>query len=339
MPPRRRAPRKKAPARRRAPARKRAPRARRARMAVPGKLIISQPGSQTQSLFTHGSGKVRLRKGMDAMGVPSYYVFNKSYTIQPVAGTQGVSSVGIWNSVPDMNNMSSEVQVCANHPIAADTPVRFCVRSVKAEVMFTNSTNVGCVMDIYDIQCKRDTPLKAITGVPYDVSDPVSAWILGSANQETATLPAGYTSGAYFPGALPQDSQLFKDYYKVISKKSIALGAGASHQHAVHLKHPRLLDVNESGVETSYLVGVKGFTFFTMVVIRGQVASSAGAGGGNPSQNSTVLVRAVATERYEYQWVAINGSLQTYSSTLPAPGTAGVAMVDGSYNTASVITT
>lgn len=316
---------------------KRAPRARRQRMPNPGKLIISQPGAQTQSSFSHGTGKLQLRGGLDAIGVPSYYVYNKHYEMQPVAGTQGALVVGTWNSVPDMNNMSNEVQVTVSHPTLVDLPVRFCVRSLYAETMFTNSSNVSCVMDIYDIQCRRDIPLKAVTGALLDVSDPISAWVQGELNQATTPIPAGFTNGAYFPGSLPQDSQLFKDFYNIVSKKSIALAAGASHQHTVRLRHPRLLDANESSVEESYLLGVKGVTFFTMIVARGQVASSTGPGIANPSQHSTVLIRAISTERYEYQWIAVNGSLKTYSSTLVPPGTAGVALSDASFAPAAVV--
>lgn len=310
---------------------------RRPRTAGPSKMVISQPGSQTQSKFAYGSGKVRLRKGLDALGVPSYYVFNKTYVIQPPGGTQAAAIVGLWNSVPDMNNMGDEVSATMSHPTAILTPTRFCVRSLKAEVMFANSTNVSCVMDIYDIACKRDIPLKAVT-MPMDVSSPLSAWIEGETQQVTnPAFITPFVNAAGVPGSIPQDSQLFKDYYRIVSKKSVALAAGASHQHHVHLKHPRLLDLNETASEVSYLVGVQGITFFTMVVIRGQISSSAGPGGSNPSQNATVLIRAVTTERYEYQWIAVNGSSTTYSSNLPAPGTAGVAMVDSSFAPASIV--
>lgn len=337
MPPRRRAPaRKKAPARRRAPARKRAPRVKVHKESVP-RMIVSMPGSQTQTRFSHGHGIARIRKGLTALGVPSYYVFNKAYTIQPPGGTQGVAVIGQWNSVPDVYQMMLTATY-GSYTTSSASPMKFHVRSLQAELMLTNSTNVGCVMDIYDIACKQDAPHSSTTGPTENVSTPVNAWLQGETKQLTSAIPAGYTSGVYVPGSIPKDSQIFKDYYKIVSKKSIAFGAGASHQHIVNLRIPRQFDQNETTTHATYLNGLRGFTMFTMVVVRGQIASSAGPGGNEPSQNSTVLIRAVATERYEYQWLQANGSTKTYNLSMPAPGSAGVAMVDTTFASAAVAT-
>lgn len=336
MPPRRRAPaRKKAPARRRAPARKRAPRVKVHKESVP-RMIVSIPGSQTQTRFSHGHGIARVRKGLTALGVPSYYVFNKAYTIQPPAGTQGVSIIGQWNSVPDVNQMMLTATY-SSYSQSPASPMKFHVRSLQAELMLTNSTNVGCVMDIYDIAVKQDAPQSSATGPTENVSTPVNAWLQGETKQLTSAIPGGYTSGVYVPGSLPKDSQIFKDYYKIVSKKSIAFGAGASHQHIVNLRIPRQFDQNETTTQVTYLNALRGFSMFTMVVVRGQVQSAAGPGGAD-SQNSTVLIRAVATERYEYQWLQANGSTKTFNLAMPAPGSSGVAMSDTGFTPASVVT-
>jgi len=282
------------------------------------------PGSQTQTHFNAHKPALRHRKGLSTLGVPSYYVFNKSYLVSGATGLQAPQVVGQWNSVPDVYSMGLVAQASA---VAGSTPLKFHVRSMKAEMMFTNSAEISCVMDIYDIAAIKDVPTSASTGPSNNVSTPWNAWFTGNSNQITTALPSGITNGLYVPGALPQDSQLFKDYYKIVSKKTIALGAGASHQHLINLTVPRVIDLNESQTEAQYLAGSKGFTFYTMIVVRGQIGSGDLTSSQPLSQTSSTHVRCLTTERYEYQWLTYLGSLTTYSlGSQPTPGGSMLAL-------------
>ena len=63
-----------------------------------------------------------------------------------------------------------------------------------------------------------------------------------------------------------------------------------------------------------YLNGFKGFTYFTMAVVRGQPCYDSDA---NQTSTITPALRWVVSEHYEYSWVQANGSINTFKNSIP----------------------
>ena len=307
-----------APRRRKATTRPRRARKSGLNPAVSNSRIQGMMGMATETVFSKTSKKLHKRAvGLTAEAAPCVWLQTASNSINGPVGQQNITILGQWNSVPDIQTISNLTFANAS-AVAGQNPTRFCLQSLQAETQIVNTSNVGCQVDIYDIVCKRDAPITS--AAQYDVSTPSRAWITGTELQATLVDP-GAVQQAYLPGSLPTDSQLFKDFYKVVQRKEVLMNPGGQHTHKVSLRLNKEFDKNQLTTYGGVMEGLKGVTFFTMIVLRGQPAVI-------PTTQVTTMsnpfLRWITTERYIYSAVYRNGSQFTYGNVLPAlpPATA-----------------
>jgi len=327
MPRKKRAPRKKAPARARitAPSKRRggAPRSKRVRRprVAGGSMIQNATGMMTLSLYTKPRAEYRPDK-LSIMGPKNFYVLTKPYVLSAPDGVQAVQVVGQWNSLADIQGLAAQAQVVSYPPSLAvvGDPMRFLARKINCEVDITNSSSWGCIVDIYDIVARRDVPSSAVAPAGYNVGTPFGAWVSGGQLQLSGSVPSGYTDYTQVPGTQPNDSQLFKDYYRIVSKKTVLLPQVGQHKHRVVIDVQKAFDLNQVKTDSSWCVGYKDFTHFTMLVARGQPLATTDS----PVSATTygpVILRTITTERYEYSWVATSGmGTKTFAGITPNVG-------------------
>jgi len=310
------------PARKRAGAvrPKRAPRVRRQRVAG-GSVIQNAQGMMTMSSFVKSRTAYRPDK-LSQMGPSNFYVLTKSFNLSSPDGIQAVQVVGQWNSLVDILGLAQQAQAISYPPslTIGNDPMRFLAKKINCEVDITNSSSWGCILDIYDIVCRRDTPQASVVTAGYNVGTPFGAWVSGGQLELTPTLPTGYTDYSQVPGTQPSDSQLFKDYYRIVSKKTVILPQVGNHKHRVVIDVQKAFNLNQVQTDKTFLVGYKDFTHFTMLVARGQPLATTET----PVSTTTygpVQLRTMTTERYEYSWVATSGmGTKTFATITPNIG-------------------
>jgi len=311
---------KRAPARKQkkrtvAPRKKRAARARVSRPYAPRK-VMGISGGLTETSMSAGSRK-RMGRGLVRLGAPAFYQITNGYdlvsqvpaTLAPGLGRQCPVTLAQWNSVADVYQLSGNVPKI--NTIAGDTPTLFHLHGLKGVVTMNNPTSSTMFVDIYDICSRRDVPTSAATGAVHVVATPMTAWGTGLVQQ--ANSPLAYDARAQL-GALPTDTQLFNDYYKIVSSRSVVLPQNATHVHNVVLKLDKSFDLGEIEVQTQYMSAIKNFSYFTVAIVRGQPCLET-----ESNQTSTIspALRWVVSEHYEYSWVQANGRLNTFQNSIP----------------------
>jgi len=282
--------------------------------------IQSAQGMQTQSTLAH-SIKHTMKRGLAMLGAPCTYVVSNPLLIDNSDSYQGVSVVGQWYSTADLKNIANTVPQPTS-VAAGIQPVRFHVNSLLVEMTFANASSGTQILDLYDVMYLQDTPRPDPSGAMYNVSTPLNAWSAGMVNQVgTAGL---ITNAIFLLGALPTDSELFRDFYKVVRKTSVVMAQASSHVHKLNIKHPRNFDLNE--MSTNYLAktGLAHYTMATLAVVRGQPAY-------DPSSTVTTAmapnIRCIVTERYQYSWVQPAGSAWYWASNIPVTTGASTAQI------------
>ena len=281
---------------------------------VSNKAIQGMMGMATETVCVVSAPHKRAKRvGLTAEAAPCVWLQGASGSINGPIGQQNITLLGQWNSIADTQQMSTLTFANAAAAVTGQNPTRFCVQSLQAEVQLVNSSTASTQVDIYDIVCRRDVPILA--SAVYNASTPQAAWMSGVELQSTLSDPGG-SPQAYIIGSLPTDSQLFKDYYKVIQRKTVLMGPTAQHTHKFSIRTNKEFDRNMLSTMNGTMSGLKGYTHFTMLVTRGQPGLLGAAGGVTTLTNP--LLRYVTTERYVYSAVYRNGSQFTYGNTVPA---------------------
>lgn len=289
------------------PKRRAAPR-RPARAARPLNAVVQgRAGQVSFSSAKHRTIPSKESKAAKAV-TPAAIVSGSTGTqIGVISGTQ--SSV-TYNHLGYTNMRGVLNQVIASSP-AGGGVCRAIVTRLYEEMLFTNSTNYPVEMDLYDIVCKRDIPatiaFNAGTHTGYSAyGSPESYWATGLNAQQNLDpgalpLPQPYAMLT----SLPTDSQLFNDFFKVTKKTRVMLAAAACHKHVVDISVHKYIDEFLANVN---ILGLKGYTTFTMVVVAGMPVALADSAG---TTSSAASVNVIKSQRIKYHWVADN----TYSST------------------------
>lgn len=182
-------------------------------------------------------------------------------------------------------------------------------------VAFTNQTNANVKVTLYDIIQRRDK----LSGSTNDAPD--AAWLY-----ET-TLSTNYLSTN--TAAVPFDSAVFTQNYKVISSKDYRLAQGETGEHFVNGKMNRVWDHSNDysttpGSILRYRGGYKGLTYWCLAVVQGFPTDNDNA----TVTTSIAEVDFVTTTRYSYRQVSTQNHVATSATNLAAA--AGHAMNQGS---------
>lgn len=170
-------------------------------------------------------------------------------------------------------------------------PQKFFVETVEAHLMFTNSCLAQCEVDIFEMLAIRDVPTQMTyygnvnaTATYYNIlTDPANMWAQGSEIQSGQVGAVGVGAPSTFFGAKPTDVELIKQYFKIVSKKTVVMSPGATHRHTVKMRVNRLIDsanlqlnFSNPAANSAQPNNWKGLTRYFMVVQRGLPVSSKG---------------------------------------------------------------
>lgn len=137
-----------------------------------------------------------------------------------------------------------------------DKMSRVLYESVSSDVTMNNIYLSNCYLIIYDVICRKDVSLSAI-------STPLLAWVQGDADEAA-------TNASTILGSTPWQTEAFNEYYKVMQVTNVVLAAGATHVHKVRLHPNRVIS---SAYSTYSPFGFKDVTYFTMIEIHGSPAN------------------------------------------------------------------
>lgn len=298
---------------------------------------------------SYGNSQNRLIK---KIGAPNSWVAQATSYISCQDGFQQAGVLG-WATNTEINQIAQSSIYTANGGSGTASlgnyPMRYIYESTYGEIMFTNATNHAIDLDIYDIYIKRDIGISE-TYTQVDTSGnnvavtwdfPTGAWELGVNNAQNyinpdSTVypsPPGTTffGAEYFNflGSTPFDSQLFKDYYGVQKRTHVQMPLGATHRHHCSFTLNKMVDSRMTNNST--IRAWKGFTRYTMWVVRGYPVNSAIRDSRVDVTTSGALVTAVQSQRTKFTYVLDNRQNVRYFDNLTSLADDSVAVV----NTAS----
>jgi len=244
-------------------------------------------------------------------------VFTTNYPLQHgvSAGFQNAlvdRSLG-WDELGQINSLLPATFSATN-----EGPKRCVIKGYDKVYTITNNTNATVELDIYDIVLRKDVPKNQSVlsnGLYYNLNgaSPWTYWQQGTLASEGATSTSTPTP-AEFLGCIPSDSQFFKDYFKVLQKKTLHLPLGSGHRHYVNLT-PNWL-VQESEMTSTVYDGLAGHTVYVMMVLRGFPVTDAS---GALVTSSSGTLSLVVSKRVRYCFVQDNRASGYYLDGLTTP--------------------
>lgn len=135
--------------------------------------------------------------------------------------------------------------------------------SFETEYLFTNHSPGCCVLDIYDIICKKESAA---------LYTPILLWQAGLDQQQgTGAVP----TYKYY-GSRPQDSSAFNRVYKILRKTEVELHTGRSHKHVKKILYRGKLPYSTAYSLAPTNTNIEGVTHLTMIVFHGMVVGDKG---------------------------------------------------------------
>jgi len=254
-------------------------------------------------------------KNLERVGEPQVQIRNFANVI---AGQTGLQNY--YDFVHLGNAQLSQIR--NNLPSSANNAgARFVLESYMTEILVTNTTTASCELEFYDVIPTRDiaaaTTYATPTATTYLLDPlPTSYWetgVLVNANLLPSTSPANQPSRLL--GGTPFDSQLFRDYFKVIRRTRVLLTQGGSHRHFISLRVNALVDDALIGNEA--MSAMRGLSAFTMMVFKG-MPNTTGATGLVASTNITQLA-FTQSQRIKYSWVTNYSNNLFTNATITQP--------------------
>lgn len=248
----------------------------------------------------------RKQRNVSALGSKNTWLTNNPYEVEFLLGRQQPQTMGQWFSSSDIRKLSSYVPQPEPIPgvLLGTQPVKFHLHGLVADMELQNSNSFQVIVDIYDVCAKHDIVANPEGTSVYGIDTPVEAWTNGMLCQN---VTADAAPAAYNLGALPTDSQLFNDFYRIKSKKSVIMAPNGTHKHKVNVSMNLTYDTNMINSQFSYLRGFKGVTHYTFVVVRGQIGRDNTIAEENSTTTCAGVVRCIITERYTYSWLQSTG--------------------------------
>lgn len=279
-------------------------------------------GIASKSEFIIKRKHTKQTKAMKMVGAPNFTIYNGQSTLLAEAGFQNFGSI-VWDDTDRLYGLIAAASPTTGSMINVQ-PSRFLLESTFGELLFTNSTNMACEVEIYDIVLKQDLPYYPTTrvgaqpgGSPATASGwdptPQGAWVLGASLASGAQI-AGTQANVI--GSSPFDSQLFKDHFAVHKRTLVQMPLGSVHRHFVQKKHNRL--VTQAHTYDEVIGAWRGITSYTMYVVRGypvQLSGELGAG----STTASCQLNLVQSVRCKWTYVQDATAGAVYNDALQSP--------------------
>lgn len=216
---------------------------------------------KTQIIKSPTIGLSNSRKSLKYKTAPNYRsvkaagepLYTQSTTVGSYVSTYGqqaanlIGAVGLGTSIKGWSQNQQGTQV------SGQISKKIGITSYGYDVLITNQSPTSIVMTLYDCISK-------VTKVAF--SDPVVDWSTGLDQQDGVS---GITATALFPKAIPTQSKLFNNIWKIVKKYQVELAPGRTHNHKFNLTPNRVVD-------TSYAANfdqIKGLTYALMATAYG----------------------------------------------------------------------
>jgi hypothetical protein len=223
------------------------------RRSGPRRGLVRQEGSSTSKTVCNFGSRKGIGGRLYKLSAPQFYVRNEAGSnVQSTAGAQSSYNYA-YNHYTILNAIKA---LCPNTPVI---PSRFLFESLNAEHFMANSASFGCSVTIYDIMCRRDTPVNAF--------DPLNCFINGLSNE------GGSGTSYQTVGATPLQSEQFNQFFKVVQTTYVDVPSGGTHRHVVNFTPNKLIHGEVVTSLSGNNVGsLKDFGIFTLFVFHGQPA-------------------------------------------------------------------
>lgn len=268
------------------------------------KLIQSASGLMTNSLWSYRARALPFRvRAMKAVGAPDVYHQNFAQVLNTATGLQ------TYTSYPSVTPTQLKA-ISGLTPSGA--PNRVLIQSAQTEITFTNVNNTSCEVELYDIFFKRDVSVGAnittsVDNYPIENIDDM----IKNGSKASAGIVLGGSDVSRYIGASPFDSQPFKNYCRVVKRTHVMLASGASHRHQALIGINKLGD--ESIIGNDDLTYLKGFTYATLMYVRGVGAYDPTDVTGGPTVNGCFL-NVVTSVRIKYTYVTDSTNTVHYNN-------------------------
>jgi hypothetical protein len=258
------------------------------------------------STHTFINNKSKLSAIEKRMIRPVEYTVNGASQINSSVGRQFPESLIAMFHQTDLATIFTNAPLPASGAGATTSYPSVLLESSTVVVQMMNAANSSLSLTIYDILAKRDASVA-------NSFAPDAAWATGSALENAAN--------AYLvAGALPTDSDLFNQFYRIQKRTSVVLAPGNVHRHEVFSFPHRVV----SKALNSYIGSggnIGGLTSYVMVVINGAPDSDQ-VTGTQVSLGAAYLNYTIQND-YRFRWMMSNQPDIIKTVSLPQSYTVG----------------
>lgn len=206
--------------------------------------FVGSEGGNSISKCNFGTKPLFLPKALLQVTAPQHRVSNSASKAVTTPGVQGFYEIG-WLTAPIVAAMS------------ASLTDRLFIQKIDGEVNLVNTSATNSTLMIYDIIAKRD-----ISTVSKN-SSPGVAWGYGIDNE------GGTNSDYSVIGSTPMESEMFRNFYRIVQKTPVSLAPGEMHRHLTTYR-PNQAVSDTVGESVAY--GIQGLSCWTLIVHYGMPA-------------------------------------------------------------------
>jgi len=197
---------------------------------------------------------------------PSFYNRSAQYLIASSNTGQQQWSFTYFATQSSLKKIADFIQT-VNNSALQNQPSRFLLESANLKQTFVNNSTVPVTLRIFHCRQKRDTWFSTTSPMNYTSAlnnvypwngDPVGAITQGLA--AAGNYLSGDSTPSIIPGAMPHESQIFKDYFAIHKVTEVEMAMGGSHRLETNKVFNKVIDASIYG--DTPLVGITGFTEF-----------------------------------------------------------------------------
>lgn len=286
-----------------------------------GKTIGPVAGHDTSYFFRKLRNRFVSRKCIK--GAPFYYSLNQGAAFQSTAGKQGVTDFGgnelgtgidlsaLWNNMATRTATASVAGVVENILATNNGSAKILVHEMSMEATFTNTSNVGVWLTIYDTTNRFKTVLSSTFGV-----GAANTWLEGIAEED------GGVQNYLSVGQTPFMSHAFCTNYKILKSTKVYINPGHIHKHTMKIMINKTLSADE--LSTAPLTGGTGilttfnalplWTYWPMIAFYGSPIHSLAS----PTTVSVPAVQldCVWVKKYKFSYYQNNLTQFTFGQDL-----------------------
>lgn len=192
------------------------------RERITGQVFMESTSNSASSTNLGSSGLYIPQSVMDTLA-PYHYVFNTT--------GNGTSLTGLQDAFTSVIGATSDLlSLQQTYTGGVSGARKMLLESYDCEVSLANASATSCEFTIYDLIARKDCVTAA-------TANPKTSWLQGISDEISG---AGVTKYQQV-GALPTQSDLFNQYWKIKKITKIELSPGGIHRHRTHMKPNRVI--------------------------------------------------------------------------------------------------